>query len=170
MRKIVRNVIAVPVVALLATAGAGAQGGRGPSTAEERDKALRLIDQVEADPMAFESREAREWLVNWLGEVPDVVVSYCTTPLGSGKDLDEVPAELKMQMQLGQAAYLIRHPEARPDSLEVFMAGVESTIRSYDRLRKAGTVWKVSALEDLKKDQADGKLAGTVEKRAKKCG
>lgn len=56
MRKFVRNVIAVPAVALLATAGAWAQGGRGPSTAEERDKALRLIDQVEADPMSFESR------------------------------------------------------------------------------------------------------------------
>jgi hypothetical protein len=49
------------------------------------------------------------------------------------------------------------------------MAGVESTLRSYDRLRKAGTVWKVSALEELKDDQADGKLAGTVEKRARKC-
>jgi len=169
MRKIVRNVIAVLVVALVAAAGAWAQGGRGPSTQEEREKALRLIDQVEADPMSFESREAREWLVNWLGEVPDVVVSYCSTPLGAGNDLDEVPAELKMQLQLGQAAYLIRHPEARPGSLEVFMAGVESTLRSYDRLRKAGTVWKVSALEELKDDQADGKLAGTVEKRARKC-
>lgn len=98
-----------------------------------------------------------------------MVVRYCSTPLGAGKDLDEVPPELKMQLQLGQAAHLIRHPEARPGSLEVFMAGVESTLRSCDRLRKAGTVWKVSALKELKKDQADGKLAGTVEKRAKKC-
>lgn len=169
MRQIVRNVSVALVAAMVAAAGVWAQEARGPSTPEERERALRLIDQVEADPMAFEAREAREWLVSWLGEVPDVAVSYCTLALGSGKEFDEVPVELKMQMLLGQAAHLLRHPGVRAGSLEVFMAGVESAIRSYDRLRKAGTVWKVAAFEELKKDQADGKLASVVEKRIKKC-
>lgn len=169
MREIVRSVGAVLIAGVVALLVARTAEARGPSTPEEREKAVRLIAEVEADPMAFEARESRDWLVTWLGEVPDIPVSYCTLPLGDGKDAEEVPVELKMQLMLGQAAYLMGHPEARSGSLEVFVAGVESAVRAYDRLRQKGTVWKLSALEDLKKAQGDGKLDALVTKRIRKC-
>src|SRR5438477_8521381 len=49
---------------------AGAQQ-RGPSTPEERARAIQTAKSLQSDPLARNVQEDREWLVKWLIEVPD---------------------------------------------------------------------------------------------------
>jgi hypothetical protein len=60
---------------------AGAQQ-RGPSTPEERARAVQTAKSLQSDPLAPHVQEDREWLVKWLIEVPDISVKMCTTFLG----------------------------------------------------------------------------------------
>jgi len=146
-----------------------ASGSRGPSTSEERAKALELVGLLETAPSAPEAKEARKWLITWLAEIPDIAVTVCLDPLGSAEDREVIPAELTVHQAFAQAAFLIRNPDARGDSVEAYLAGVEGTLRAYNAMRSAGTVEVLPALEELKERQAAGDLEKVVRKRVKKC-
>jgi hypothetical protein len=62
----------VATVAVFSTQ-AGAQQ-RGPSTPEERARAVQTAKSLQSDPLAPNVQEDREWLVKWLIEVPDISV------------------------------------------------------------------------------------------------
>lgn len=160
-------------LALLATIAtltpACAEEKRGPSTPEEREHALGLVDLLEATPDAPEAKEARSWLVIWLSSVPDLKVNFCLDPLGSAQELEAVPPDLKVQAAFSQAAYQIRHPEADPASPEVFVAGVEGVLRAYRALREQGKSPILAPYEALARDQAAGRLPRTVESRLGAC-
>ena len=161
------NLLALCVVLLIAPLAA--QGSRGPSTPEERARALELVELLEATPEAQEAKEARRWLVVWLTEIPDITVKVCLAPLGSSTDLDGVPADLTMQQVFSQAAFLIRNPKAKSGSTEAYVAGVEGALRAYEAMRLSGTVQTLRVFEELKKERTAGNLEKVVRKRAKNC-
>ena len=43
---------------------------RGPSTADERNRALRIAKDLRADSLATNIQSDREWLMKWLIEIP----------------------------------------------------------------------------------------------------
>ena len=142
---------------------------RGPSTPEERARAVDLVEFLESRPTAPEAREARKWLVSWLAEVPDLTVTVCLDPLGSSRDLEGVPADLTFQQVFSQAAFLIRILEAKGGSVEAYVAGVEGALRAYEAMRESDAVHELKVFEELKRERAAGKLVKVVEKRVKKC-
>ena len=81
MRSHCLRVLGLAVLLLLP---GGAEAERGPSTPKERTKALRLIRQLEADPLGEKAYEARRWLALWLLDVPDLQVRYCAEVVGGG--------------------------------------------------------------------------------------
>src|SRR5262249_23475723 len=101
---------------------------RGPSTAEERETALKVIDMLERDPLGKDAKQAKEWLTEWLIEIPDVSVKLCGTLLGpvlhSNKNYS---AELVQQMLYSSAAFVIRNPDKAKDDAAVYQAGVEGS-------------------------------------------
>jgi len=68
---------AAVVAGLVLTQCLGAAAPRGPSTPEERTKALQIIHHLETDPLA-DTKDERQWLTLWLVEVPDIHVPLCT--------------------------------------------------------------------------------------------
>src|SRR6202044_1724377 len=50
---------------------------RGPSTPQERARAIQTAKSLQAEPLAADIQEDREWLVKWLIEVPDISVKLC---------------------------------------------------------------------------------------------
>ncbi len=146
-----------------------AESDRGPSTPEERSKALVLVELLESRPMAPEAKDARQWLTIWLIEIPDITTRFCPAPLGLASDLNEYPPELVLQPAFSQAAYSIRNPDVESDSVEVYVAGVEGALRTYEAMRSAGAVPELRDFEELEKTRAAGKLEKAVRKRAKKC-
>src|SRR5215212_2200671 len=50
---------------------------RGPSTPEERGRAVNLTRFLEDDPLNEKAPDARRWLLTWLADVPDISVTIC---------------------------------------------------------------------------------------------
>src|ERR1039458_7272074 len=55
---------------------------RGPSTAEERTKAVQFARDLEDDPLGPNAKDERSWITLWLIQIPDITVKFCTGLLG----------------------------------------------------------------------------------------
>ncbi len=65
---------------LFASVGMGQQ--RGPSTAEERKRAVEVATLLENDPLNKDAKALSKELLLWLIQVPDISVSMCLAVLG----------------------------------------------------------------------------------------
>src|SRR5215831_2133698 len=106
---------------------------RRPSTPEDRATAVRLVRELELDPLSKDSKEKRTWLTGWLVAVPDVNVTLCTEffPELQGSSANHAP-ELAVQSAFSMAAFIIENPEMAKDSYARYLAGVEGTLRAYE--------------------------------------
>ncbi len=85
---------------------------RGPSTPEERARALQVAQRLQSDPLARDLKKEREWLVRWIIDVPDIHVSICASMLGRWyleQGGEEYRASILAAMMGAQAAFGIQH-------------------------------------------------------------
>ncbi len=164
-----RILVAVLALALLAPAAAHA---RGPSTPEERKRAVETTRKLEKEPLARNSMEARKWLFQWIVEIPDINVTSCAGPLdGLREDEEDTYGQLLyVQSVFGMTAFMIGNPKKANDWVAVQTAGIESVLRAYDAMRKADSELKYKELDRLEKARKEGKLAAIVKKEMAKCG
>ncbi len=111
---------------------------RGPSTAEERAKAIDLVHKLETDPLNPQAEEWRVWLAKWIDEVPDVIVPVCPGLLPQLLRSNRNYAhELAMQVVYSSAAFIVEHPKQQVDQQAVFQAGVDGMLKAYQAILKA---------------------------------
>lgn len=162
--------VAVPI--LLALVPLVAQAARGPSTPEERKRAVEITRRLEREPLARSSIDDRKWLFQWIVDIPDIHVLSCRGPLDVLQRDEEDPYGqiLWVQSVFGMAAYLVEHPKKKDDWAAVQIAGIESVLRAYESLRRAdsGARWK--ELDRLVAAQKAGKLRAVVKKEMAECG
>ena len=140
---------------------------RPPSTAEEREKAVKLVAQLEQDLIGPDADTRREWLDRWMAEIPDIFFHSC--PLLE-KEKDEVfPYHLYLikQAYYEGGAYLIQHPERVNDQLTIYIAGVEGALRAYSNAVAKQPTKRDASLDLLLKAQADGQLATLIHERVR---
>ena len=155
---------------LLAIAGEDAWAARGPSTQEERDKALSLVQQLESDPLGAQAPPAREWLTMWLIEVPDVTVKLCASLLPSLLDQKKNYApEILAQMMFSSAAFIIRSAGSSADDVSSYTAGLEGALRSYEAVLKVKPKARWEELDALLKKRDEGKLKDYVLEKMAEC-
>ncbi len=162
----------IAAVLLLVATPALAAAPRGPSTPEERKRAVETTRKLEREPLARSSMEARRWLFQWIVDIPDINVTSCSGPLDVlAKEEDGGPYGqiLYAQSVFGMAAFLIENPKKAGDWVAVQTAGVESVLRAYQSILKADSEAKWKALDRLVRAEKDGKLKEVVEKEMK-CG
>ncbi len=166
MRRILAAALALAVLAPAATRA------RGPSTPEERKKAVETTRRLEKEPLARSAMDARKWLFQWIVEIPDVNVTSCAGPLDAlREDEDDQYAQmLYLQSVFGMAAFQIENPKKEKDWVAVQAAGIESVLRTYDAMRKADSELQYKALDRLEKVRKDGKLVEVVKKEMARCG
>jgi hypothetical protein len=143
---------------------------RGPSTPLERARAIQTAKSLQADPLAANLQEDREWLIKWLIEIPDISVKMCTTFLGDlGDSKNGYPGAIIATMLASEAAFVIEHPERAKDVESVYLAGVDGALQGYEAIHKKDISYRLPHLDDLiqKRDQA--KLTDYVHATAKKC-
>jgi hypothetical protein len=159
----------IAMVALLVPALAGAAPPkRGPSTAAERKRALEVTLRLERDPVGKGASADRQWLFQWIVDIPDVNVTSCSGPLDALVDAQAEGrhgAELYVQSVFGMAVFLIQHPKAKDDWVSVQRAGIESVLRAYRSLRKVEKDAAWPALDELETARRAGKLADLVRER-----
>lgn len=144
---------------------------RGPSTPEERAKVIEFTRSLETDPLAGDAREKRQWLSEWIIEVPDVSVKFCADLIDPalGKKY-AYSAEVGLHPLFAAAVFAIQHPEESGDDGAMYLAGLEGALRVYEVLVKSKPGAKLAAMDDLLAKRDSGALPGYVEKLAqKKC-
>jgi hypothetical protein len=89
-RSLLRSFTTVTLVIGSAFTALAQQQQRGPSTAEERDRALKIASALQADPLSPDKSD-RQWFMLWLIQVPDISVAMCPSlhgDLGDQKKSD----------------------------------------------------------------------------------
>jgi hypothetical protein len=155
--------VAILIAVCLVTLPVSAQQKRGPSTAEERAKAVQLAHHLEDEPLASDAVAARRWLTVWLTEVPDITVEVCFSVLG--KDLDpkkSYSTEISVQMIYSQAAFVIENPDKATDRDAAFVAGVKGALKVYQAIQKEKPKTKYKCLDDLLAQLQNGTLEAVV--------
>lgn len=142
--------IAVSAIISLVTVNPCAAQKRGPSTPEERGRAVNLTRALEADPFNKDAPDARRWLFTWLADVPDISVTICPDFLKPimGKDKD-YSSEIIGQSIYGSAAFIIENPDQANDNEAIYLAGLESSLRVYESILKVKPKAKWAFLDGL---------------------
>ncbi len=163
--------VAVAVAAALALLSPAAVLARGPSTPEERKRAVETARKLEQEPLARGAREARKWLFQWIVEIPDLHVTSCSGPLDPlMEDEDDWAQILWVQSVFGMAAFLVENPRKAGDWAAVQTAGIASVLRAYESLRRADSGARWEALDRLLAAEKAGKLRAVVEREMANCG
>src|SRR2546421_5339309 len=111
---------------------------RGPSTPEERKRAVEIATMLENDPLNKNAKSLSRELLLWLIEVPDVSVKICTNVLGDySKIKGDYSPTIISQLTFSEAKFVIEHPEQAHDDHQVYLAGVEGGLKSYQNIKKA---------------------------------
>lgn len=144
---------------------------REPSTPEERTKVIELTRSLERDPLNENAAANRQWLHQWIAEVPDIRFNVCDDLLGHGLP-DNYPYshEVNLQVLFSGAAFTLENQDQAGYDIAVYNAGVEGALRVYDVLGRLRPDAKLAFLDDLVAKRDQGQLADYVAKQAKeKC-
>jgi hypothetical protein len=78
----------------------------------------------------------REWLVEWLTEVPDITVSLCPAALGDlGNEKSGYPGALIAAELASEAAFVIEPPDKSKDKASIYLAGAGGALHAYQAIR-----------------------------------
>jgi hypothetical protein len=151
------------LIALIIACGLSASSSlaqkRGPSTPEERKRAVEIATLLENDPLNKNAKALSRELLIWLIEVPDVTVTICTGMLGDySKIKGDYAGTITTQLSFAETKFVIEHPEQAKDEYRVYLAGVESALRTYQNIKKAKPGVRLQPLEELLMKQQAGQL------------
>jgi hypothetical protein len=166
-----RDVVCVIGLCLLSVLQIQCTLGRGLSTPEERANAINIARSLERDPLAKDAAANRQWLLNWIIEVPDIRFKSCAGLLRPCVgDRYRYSTEVNQQIIFSAAAFKLEHPDHLRNDNGAYIAGVEGALRVYEILMKSVPDAQLAFLDDLiaKRDRVE--LADHVANLAKeKC-
>ena len=171
MKSRLTTIVLVTLLFSLSIPQGRAQQQRGPSTPEERSRAVQVAKALRTDPLADSNTKDREWLIKWLIEVPDISIKLCGGLLGDLGDSKKSPnpGALLATMMASEAAYVIENPDKAKDKDAVYMAGMEGALDAYQAIRAKDPSFKAKRLDEFDQKRTDGKLAEAVASATKKC-
>lgn len=164
------SLLIVVLACLCCVSSANAQNKRGPSTPEERKRAVEMATFLETKPLAKEAKEYRSVLLLFLAEVPDITIKLCPNVLGESKRLKgNYDSELFGQLAYSQAKFIIENPDKAEDDAAVYLAGVEGVLRTWQAIKAEKPKAKFPLMEELLQKQQAGTLAEHVKAGMKEC-
>ena len=143
---------------------------RGPSTAEERTRAVKIAHDLESDPLAKDAKDNREWVIQWIVDIPDITVNVCEEYFGKlTKPMPPHASEIVNQMVISSAVFMIEHPDKIKDEQAVATAGLLGSLKAYQSILKQepDARWPYVDKIILMRDQ--GKLDDFVSDTRRKC-
>jgi hypothetical protein len=149
---------------------AHSQEKRGPSTAEERSKAVQFARDLESDPLGPNAKEERSWITVWLIQIPDITVKFCTSLLGPRSDPENIHwSAVSTQMLYSGAAFMIENPKKKNDQQAVYLAGLDGALKSYEAILKKEPQARWPFVDELIEKRDQGKLGEYVKQSMTKC-
>jgi hypothetical protein len=158
------------IVVLVAVTSLSAQQKRGPSTPEERAKAVQFARELENNPLGPQAKSEREWLLRWVMEVPDITVAFCPQILGTElSDKQPYGTEIRTQLMFSQAAFLIENPDKSKDDLAIQTAGLNGSLKVYERILKDHPNARSKTLDELIARRDNGTLQSYLQQAMEQC-
>lgn len=154
------------IVVLILCSYALSQAQRGPSTPEERSRAVKIAEQLEANPLEV-SVSDQDWVLMWLSQVPDITVTLCTAGMTWDKKY-KFGGQLLLTQLASSAAFVIKNPDKASDSHAVSLVGFESSLRAYEKLVAANPKARSKQMDEMLSKRADGTLAAFMAEKIKK--
>ena len=156
--------------ALAALSLAGLAEARGNSTPREREKAVRLAQRLEANPLSDDARESRRWLTMLLVGAPDLKVDLCPELLGgTPAERKRLPPEVVAQLMYSGAAFAIEHPDQAGSAAAVYQAGLLGALRVYEAILAKQPTERSAALDALLARREAGTLDAYVAEAMTAC-
>jgi hypothetical protein len=151
-------IIALGIIFLCSLKHTSAQQ-RGPSTPEERKRAVEIATLLENDPLNKEEKALSQELLFWLIAVPDIHIKICTNVLGDySKIKGDYAPTITAQLTFAEAKFIIEHPDQATDEYQVYLAGVEGVLKTYQNIKRAKPKVKMEPLEQLLVKHQAGQL------------
>jgi hypothetical protein len=146
------------------------QPQRGPSTAEERTRAVKVAHALEDDPLAKDAKDNREWFIQWIVAIPDITVTVCNDYFGTlPKALRGHTREVVNQMAISSTAFMIEHPDKAKDEQAVATAGLLGSLKAYQSILKQEPDSRWLYLDKIVQMRDQGKLDDFVSDTRRKC-
>ena len=143
---------------------------RGPSTADERARAVKVAHELESDPLAKDAKDNRDWVYKWIEDIPDITVNVCYDFFGT---LPKPPRghelEIVNQMAISSAAFIIEHPNKAKDEQAIATAGLLGALRAYQAVLKQDPESRWPYLDKVVQMRDQGKLDDYVSDTRRKC-
>ena len=148
----------------------GSARERGPSTIEERARAVKVSHSLEEDPLSKDAKDQRDWVLDWIEKIPDITVNVCFDFFGK---VPEPPrghsGEITMQMIISSAAFMIEHPDKVKDERAVALAGLLGSLKTYQAILKQDASARWPFVDKLIVMREQGKLDDYVGETRRKC-
>jgi hypothetical protein len=158
------------VLLLLTPVSLSSQQKRGPSTPEERAKAVQIAHDLENNPMGPQAVNEREWITRWLIEVPDITVDVCPRLLGTElPDKKKHGTEIFSQLLYSEAAFIIENPDKAKDVIAIYTAGVSGSLKVYEAILKDHPKDHLKALDEILARRDRGELENQVKDAMQYC-
>src|ERR1035437_6107013 len=143
---------------------------RGPSTPEERARAVKIAHELEDDPLAKDAKEQRAWVIQWIVEIPDITVNVCFEYFGKLPDPPRGHStEIARQMVISSAAFMIEHPDKAKNEQAVTLSGLLGSIKAYQAIFKQDPASRWGQMDKLVQMREQGKLDDYVTETRRKC-
>jgi len=166
----IRAVITAALLAGLFTVPTARAQQRGPSTPEERARAVRIAHELEEDPLGKDAKEKRAWVIQWIVEIPDITVTECSEFFGKlPNPLHGHAREIVTQMDISMAAFMIEHPDKAKDEQAVATAGLLGSLKVYQSILKQEPEARWPYLDKIVQMRNQGKLDDYVSDTRRKC-
>jgi hypothetical protein len=146
------------------------QHQRGPSTAEERTRAVKVAHELEDDPLAKDAKDNREWVIQWIVDIPDITVNVCFDYFGKMPNPPRGHSrEIVRQMIISSAAFMIEHPDKAKDEQAVATAGLLGALKTYQAILKHEPDARWPYVDKIVQMREQGKLDDFISDTRRKC-
>jgi hypothetical protein len=143
---------------------------RGPSTVEERARAVKVAHELENEPLAKDAKDNRDWVIQWIVDIPDITVTVCDDYFGTlSKPVRGHVREIVNQMVISSAAYMIEHPDKLKDEQAIATAGLLGSLKTYEAILKQEPDARWPYIDKIVMMRDQGKLDDFVSDTRRKC-
>ncbi|MBZ5660210.1 MAG: hypothetical protein LAO08_07350 [Acidobacteriia bacterium] len=151
-------------------AQAGRAQERGPSTPEERARAVKVSHNLESDPLAKDAKDQRTWVLDWIEKIPDIAVNVCFDFFGKVPDPPRGHSrEIVMQMIISSAAFMVEHPDKVKDEQSIATAGLLGSLKAYEAILKQDSSARWPYLDKIVQMREQNKLDDYIGETRRKC-
>lgn len=146
--------ILLGLILLLTSVGVSAQ----KDDKNETDTLIKAARFLEQKPFDKSAKDVRAWAIKWVIATDKVSVTVCSLLISGIDKKYKYNGELFGQYTISMAAFKLANPDKAKDEDAAQLAGIDSTLTSYEAMVKEQPKARNAFMDDLLAKRASGAL------------